>query len=124
MTADIDRLAALLHEMETPYGKDPKCPGLSSHGGIASRLTAAGVGFPDEGLREAAQALVDLWDTFNFPYTSAFVPTLDRLRAALAATPAPAPLDVEGTLTACPLVGVHAHSFRGPHRFREWEPGS
>ena len=32
----------------------------------------------------------------------------------------PAPLD--GTLTECPLKGVHEHAFRGPHRFREWEP--
>ena len=24
----------------------------------------------------------------------------------------------------CSLEGVHAHSFRGPHYFREWEPGT
>jgi hypothetical protein len=29
-----------------------------------------------------------------------------------------------GTLTNCPLAGVHEHVFRGPHRFREWEPGT
>jgi hypothetical protein len=38
---------------------------------------------------------------------------------ALAATPAP---ETSGTTTDCPLVGVHEHAFRGPHRFREWDP--
>jgi hypothetical protein len=28
----------------------------------------------------------------------------------------------EGTTTLCPLVGVHVHAFRGPHRFHEWDP--
>jgi hypothetical protein len=34
------------------------------------------------------------------------------------------PLTAEagGTLTRCPVVGVHEHAFRGPHRFREWDP--
>jgi hypothetical protein len=37
----------------------------------------------------------------------------------------PVGLEVEqavgsGTETYCPLVGVHEHAFRGPHRFREW----
>jgi hypothetical protein len=27
-----------------------------------------------------------------------------------------------GTMTECPLEGVHEHAFRGPHRFREWYP--
>lgn len=31
---------------------------------------------------------------------------------------------VSGTLTNCPIEGVHEHVFRGPHRFREWEPGT
>ncbi len=36
-----------------------------------------------------------------------------------------ATLDAErvgGTTTDCPLVGVHEHAFRGPHRFHEWDP--
>jgi hypothetical protein len=40
---------------------------------------------------------------------------------------APRPLDDgagTGTETNCPLEGVHEHPFRGPHRFREWEPGT
>ena len=37
----------------------------------------------------------------------------------LAAAPVPS-----GTETNCPIEGVHEHAFRGPHRFREWEPGT
>jgi hypothetical protein len=43
--------------------------------------------------------------------------------AALAKTPAPRTPD-DGTLTNCPLDGVHEHAFRGPHTFREWDPGT
>ena len=35
-----------------------------------------------------------------------------------------APRPHDGTETNCPLEGVHEHPFRGPHRFREWEPGT
>lgn len=30
----------------------------------------------------------------------------------------------DGTTTDCPLVGVHEHAFRGPHRFHEWDPAN
>jgi hypothetical protein len=29
-----------------------------------------------------------------------------------------------GTMTRCNIVGIHEHVFRGPHRFKEWEPGT
>ena len=32
------------------------------------------------------------------------------------------PRDEGGTLTRCSIEGVHEHAFRGPHRFREWDP--
>jgi hypothetical protein len=34
------------------------------------------------------------------------------------------PVGLDGTETHCPIEGVHTHAFRGPHRFREWEPGT
>jgi hypothetical protein len=30
--------------------------------------------------------------------------------------------DPGGTMTWCPLPGVHEHAFRGPHKFKEWDP--
>ena len=45
-----------------------------------------------------------------------FLRDIPDIIAALDAQP------VGGIETRCPLVGVHEHAFRGPHRFREWEP--
>ena len=47
---------------------------------------------------------------------------LDLARAALSEAAPPSGLD--STETRCSLEGVHEHAFRGPHRFREWEPGT
>ena len=58
---------------------------------------------PDAGLREALGTASDTIDRMGWE--------LDRLRQPDA-----------GTTTDCPLVGVHEHAFRGPHRFHEWEP--
>jgi hypothetical protein len=49
------------------------------------------------------------------------VEVVDRLLATLDAERAPRERE-GGTLCECSLVGVHVHSFRGPHRFREWDP--
>jgi hypothetical protein len=47
----------------------------------------------------------------------------DTLAAAVEAETHAAALGVtEATTTDCPLRGVHAHAFRGPHRFHEWDP--
>lgn len=34
----------------------------------------------------------------------------------------PSATEPVGIETRCPIVGVHEHAFRGPHRFQEWEP--
>jgi plasmid stabilization system protein ParE len=49
---------------------------------------------------------------------------LEAVLAALAATPEQGPgLDDDGgVMTWCPLTGVHEHAFRGPHKFKEWDP--
>lgn len=55
------------------------------------------------------------------PFGLTMESTLDRLRdfrAAIAAQSTPEP---SGTLTDCPIEGVHPHPFRGPHKFREWD---
>lgn len=81
-----------------------------------------------EALREALDTLRnnDRTDSMS-PFWNGWDAALAAVNwdAALAAAEAaraadPPALDV--IETRCPLVGVHEHAFRGPHRFREWDP--
>lgn len=82
---DTDRLAALLHDVSCTGWEDHERQHLDD----AARLIAQGVRVGDDGLRAAAQAVVDEAETdddFDGQFVDYLVPfaALDALRAALA----------------------------------------
>lgn len=82
---------------------------------VAARLRSPDV--LDDGLRERIEALRP------WPEGERLIRSLLRLEASTSAALARSESPSPDTTTHCPMHGVHEHAFRGPHVFREWEPG-
>jgi hypothetical protein len=72
-------------------------------------------------LRWALDRLASSDDVAAWPTTAE---SRERNAASLARLASPDDVAGSGTRTDCSLEGVHEHAFRGPHTFREWEPGT